>query len=311
MSVKIFIDGQEGTTGLKILERFENRTDIEMLKIPDEYRKNRDVRKEFIHDSDFTFLCLPDDAAREAVKLAEGSNTRIIDASTAHRTLDSWAYGFPELSMAHRKKIENSSRVAVPGCYPTGFLAAVYPLIKEGVIPEDYPIVIHANSGYSGGGKSMIAQYKKTPREDKLGSPWQYALNQTHKHQKEMKIIAGLEYTPIFNPQVGDFYSGMTVSVPLYTRLLNKKLTVNQLKEVLKNYYNDAKLVNVCDYNKNVIFAQEISGKNYLEILVFADEDNDRVLLMSRLDNLGKGASGAAVQCLNIMLGIDETTGLV
>ena len=234
MSVKIFIDGQEGTTGLKILERFENRTDIEMLKIPDEYRKNRDVRKEFIHDSDFTFLCLPDDAAREAVKLAEGSNTRIIDASTAHRTLDSWAYGFPELSMAHRKKIENSSRVAVPGCYPTGFLAAVYPLIKEGVIPEDYPIVIHANSGYSGGGKSMIAQYKKTPREDKLGSPWQYALNQTHKHQKEMKIIAGLEYTPIFNPQVGDFYSGMTVSVPLYTRLLNKKLTVNQLKEVLK-----------------------------------------------------------------------------
>lgn len=308
---KIFIDGQEGTTGLKILERFENRTDIEMLKIPEEFRKDSKVRQEFIHESDFTFLCLPDFAAREAVELAKGSNTRIIDASTAHRTNENWAYGFPELSHKHRQKIENSARVAVPGCYPSGFLATVYPLIEADIIPRDYPITVHANSGYSGGGKSMIAEYESENKDLKLGSPWQYALSQTHKHQPEMKIIAGLDYTPIFNPQVTDFYSGMTVSIPLFTRLLGNKATANEIKEVLKNHYKSANLVKVCDYDENVIFAQEITGKNHLEIYVFADEKDERILLMSRLDNLGKGASGAAVQCLNIMMGIDETTGLI
>lgn len=306
--VKVYIDGQAGTTGLKINERLAGRNDIELLEIAEEKRKDNAERKRLIHESDFTFLCLPDTAAIEAVGLANGSSTRIIDASTAHRTNPDWAYGFPELSGAHREKIKNSSRVAVPGCYPTGFLAVVYPLVAAGILPKDYPVVCHAVSGYSGGGKAMIAEYEAVRTDKRLFSPRHYALTQSHKHQPEMQKIAGLEYTPIFNPMVGDFYSGMTVSVPIFTRLLSKKVGISDVKEALKAHYSSEKMVRVMEYSENAIFAQEISGKNHLEIFVFGNDE--RIQLMSRLDNLGKGASGAAVQCFNIMNGFEEDRGL-
>lgn len=306
--VKVYIDGQAGTTGLKINERLAGRNDIELLEIAEEKRKDNAERKRLIHESDFTFLCLPDAAAIEAVGLANGSSTRIIDASTAHRTNPDWAYGFPELSGAHREKIKNSSRVAVPGCYPTGFLAVVYPLVTAGILPKDYPVVCHAVSGYSGGGKAMIAEYEAVRTDKRLFSPRHYALTQSHKHQPEMQKIAGLEYTPIFNPMVGDFYSGMTVSVPIFTRLLSKKVGISDVKEALKAHYSSEKMVRVMEYSENAIFAQEISGKNHLEIFVFGNDE--RIQLMSRLDNLGKGASGAAVQCFNIMNGFEEDRGL-
>lgn len=306
--VKVYIDGQAGTTGLKINERLAGRNDIELLEIAEDKRKDNAERKRLIHESDFTFLCLPDAAAIEAVGLANGSSTRIIDASTAHRTNPDWAYGFPELSGAHREKIKNSSRVAVPGCYPTGFLAVVYPLVTAGILPKDYPVICHAVSGYSGGGKAMIAEYEAVRTDKRLFSPRHYALTQSHKHQPEMQKIAGLEYTPIFNPMVGDFYSGMTVSVPIFTRLLSKKVGISDVKEALKAHYSSEKMVRVMEYSENAIFAQEISGKNHLEIFVFGNDE--RIQLMSRLDNLGKGASGAAVQCFNIMNGFEEDRGL-
>ncbi len=248
--VKVYIDGQAGTTGLKINERLAGRNDIELLEIAEEKRKDNAERKRLIHESDFTFLCLPDTAAIEAVGLANGSSTRIIDASTAHRTNPDWAYGFPELSGAHREKIKNSSRVAVPGCYPTGFLAVVYPLVAAGILPKDYPVVCHAVSGYSGGGKAMIAEYEAVRTDKRLFSPRHYALTQSHKHQPEMQKIAGLEYTPIFNPMVGDFYSGMTVSVPIFTRLLSKKVGISDVKEALKAHYSSEKMVRVMEYSE-------------------------------------------------------------
>ena len=275
--VKVYIDGQEGTTGLKIVERFSGREDIELLRIDEDKRKDESERKKLINASDFTFLCLPDDAARQAVALA-GDNVRIIDASTAHRTLPDWAYGFPELSAAHREKIASSNRVAVPGCYASGFISLVYPLVSAGVMPTDYPVTVHAVSGYSGAGKKGIAQYEDENRGSEFDSPREYALTQQHKHLPEMKAVTGLDSEPIFCPYVCDFYSGMTV--PLGEMPSGGFLAANTL-----------------------------SGRNDMEIFVFGNDD--RMLLCSRFDNLGKGASGAAVQCLNIMCGIDETVGLV
>ena len=212
MAVKVYIDGQEGTTGLKILERFEGRKDIEILKIDEDKRKDINERKRLINSSDFTFLCLPDDAAREAVSLVENSNVRIIDASTAHRTNSAWAYGFPELSKEHRENIKNSKRVAVPGCYASGFIALVYPLIKAGLLQQHYPVFAYATSGYSGGGRKMIEKYEANDRPKEMDSPMQYALELNHKHLPEMQMISGLAYKPMFNPMICDYYSGMTVS---------------------------------------------------------------------------------------------------
>ena len=244
--------------------------------------------KKLMDSADLVFLCLPDAAAREAVALADGSNTRIIDASTAHRTNPDWAYGFPELGADFREKIAKSPRTAVPGCYASGFISMAYPLVKLGIMPADYPVSVHAVSGYSGAGKKAIAVYESDDRPAGFDSPRQYALTQQHKHLPEMQKICGLEYAPAFNPLVCDYFSGMVVSLPLHTRLLAKKYTADDVRKALAEYY---------------------AGANFVKVMPEgAPEDG---FLCSRLDNLGKGASGAAVQCLNIMMGIDETTGLL
>lgn len=309
--VKIYIDGQEGTTGLKILERFKNRNDIELLRIDDDKRKDNEERKRMINSSDFTFLCLPDAAAREAVAMAD-ERVRIIDASTAHRTNPDWAYGFPELGKEFREKIEKSNRVAVPGCYASGFASMVYPLVKLGIMPKDYPVSVHAVSGYSGAGKKAIAVYESEERPDDYDSPRQYALTQQHKHLPEMQKICGLDYAPAFNPLVCDYFCGMVVSLPIHTRLLTKKYSADEIREALTEYYADSFFVKVMpegEPNDGFIGAINLSGTNMMEI--FVNGNDERLIICSRLDNLGKGASGAAVQCLNIMMGIDEKTGLV
>ncbi|MCQ2613241.1 MAG: N-acetyl-gamma-glutamyl-phosphate reductase [Treponemataceae bacterium] len=319
MSYKIFIDGKEGTTGLKILERFENRSDIEILPIAEDKRKDESERQKLINASDFTILCLPDDASRVSASLCTNPSTRILDASTAHRTNPDWAYGFPELDQSFRSKIETSSRVAVPGCYASGFAAIGYPLVKHGVIGADYPVVIHAVSGYSGAGKKAIALYEGENRPAALDSPRQYALTQAHKHLPEMKQICGLDYEPIFNPYVCDYFSGMTVTVSLTGRLLKKKMSAKNVWEVFAEHYDPANykgrsMVNVVPFmgegclDEPFIAANTMSGRCSMEVIVYGNDD--RIVVTTRFDNLGKGASGAAVQCLNIMMGIDETTGL-
>lgn len=315
MSVKIYIDGQEGTTGLKILERFENRNDVEILRISEEKRKDSAERAKFINMSDYTFLCLPDVASREAVSFVNNDHVRIIDASTAHRTNPAWAYGFPELSPAHREKIRISNRVAVPGCYASGFASIVYPLVNHGIIPDDFPVFSYATSGYSGAGKKSIAVYESDEKPYEYNSPRQYALSQEHKHLPEMQAVSGLKYKPMFNPIICDYYSGMVVSVPIQSRQLGKNVTAEQIHEMYSKHYENAKLVEVmplmtAEEQKTFFLASNtLSGLNKLQVFVFGNDE--QILLCSRLDNLGKGASGAAVQCLNIMMGIDETTGLV
>lgn len=309
--VKVYIDGQEGTTGLKIMERFAGRTDIELLRIDEDKRKDLDERKKLINSSDFTFLCLPDAASIEAVSLAD-DRVRIIDASTAHRTNPDWAYGFPELSAEFRSKIEKSNRVAVPGCYASGFASMVYPLVKLGIIPADYPVSVHAVSGYSGAGKKAIAVYEGADRPADYDSPRQYALPQMHKHLPEMQKICGLDYAPTFNPLICDYFSGMVVSLPLHTRLLTKKYSVDDVRKALAEYYAGSAFLKVMlegAPEDGFIGANNLSGTNNMEI--FVNGNDDRMIICSRLDNLGKGASGAAVQCLNIMMGVDETTGLI
>ncbi len=309
--VKVYIDGQEGTTGLKIMERFAGRTDIELLRIDEDKRKDLDERKKLINSSDFTFLCLPDAASIEAVSLAD-DRVRIIHASTAHRTNPDWAYGFPELSPEFRKKIETSNRVAVPGCYASGFASMVYPLVKLGILPADYPVSVHAVSGYSGAGKKAIAVYEGADRPADFDSPRQYALTQMHKHLPEMQKICGLDYAPTFNPLICDYFAGMVVSLPIHTRLLAKKYTVSDVRKALAEYYDGATFVKVMaegEPEDGFIGANNLSGTNNMEL--FVNGNDDRMIICSRLDNLGKGASGAAVQCLNIMMGVDETTGLI
>lgn len=315
MSVKVYIDGQEGTTGLKILERFEGRKDIELLRISEDKRKDSAERARLINMSDYTFLCLPDDAAREAVSFVDNDKVRIIDASTAHRTNPDWAYGFPELSAQHREKIRTSNRVAVPGCYASGFASIVYPLVNNGVIPDDFPVFAYATSGYSGAGKKAIAIYEGNEKPEEFNSPRQYALSQQHKHLPEMKAVSGLKFTPMFNPIICDYFSGMVVSVPIQTRMLDSSVTAESIHDMYAKHYDGAKMVEVmplmsADEQKSFFLASNtLSGQNKIQVFVFGNDE--QILLCSRLDNLGKGASGAAVQCLNIMMGIDETTGLV
>ena len=316
MKPKVYIDGQAGTTGLKIKERFALRNDIELLEIDPEKRKDTEERKKLINASDFTFLCLPDAAAVEAVSLAESENVRIIDASTAHRTAAGWDYGFPELSAKHRENIRKSHRVANPGCYASGFISLVYPLVSDGIISPDFHVTSFAVSGYSGGGNKMIAEYEGTDKTEEDYSPRFYGLGANHKHLPEMKAISGLNVTPSFTPIVDDYYSGMIVAVPLFTSDLAKKgMKAADLQEVFAKHYEGQKMVKVAplmplEESKTAkLAANTFSGRNDMEIQIFGNDDN--ILLTSRFDNLGKGASGAAVQCMNIMMGIDETTGLV
>lgn len=306
---KIFIDGKEGTTGLKIFERMAKRSDVQVETLPEDLRKDAAARKECINRADIVFLCLPDAAAREAVSLVENDAVRIIDASTAHRTSPDWAYGFPELSAKHREKIIRSNRVAVPGCHASGFISLVYPLVAGGFVEKDYPFVCHSVTGYSGGGKKMIAEYEAEGRAEEYDSPRQYGLSQNHKHLPEMQFVCGLEHKPIFNPIVSDFYSGMCVTVPIYTRLMKKKVGVEGLKRYFTEYYASHNFIKVAQETKNYLPANTLVGTNNLEIYI--DGNEERIVLASVFDNLGKGASGAAVQCMNIMLGLDERTSLI
>lgn len=311
--VKIFIDGSEGTTGLRIHERFAEREDVELLPISSELRKDKEERKRLINSSDITFLCLPDAAAEESVSLVENDHVRIIDTSTAHRTMEGWAYGFPELSKEHREAIAAGNRIAVPGCYATGFISLVYPMVAEGLISADYPVSAFGISGYSGGGRKMIEAYEAEEREDALLAPREYALSQAHKHLKEMKKIPGLKREPLFSPIVADYYSGMVVSVPVYTELMNKGRTPQEVWKYLADFYAGSRFVRVMPFgaeeaSANMLAGNAMSGRDSLRIYVTGNED--RVLLSSQFDNLGKGASGAAIQCLNIALGCEESKGL-
>ena len=247
MKTKVFIDGKEGTTGLQIFERFEKRDDLDILLIDEEKRKDINERARLINESDITFLCLPDAAAIEAVSLVKNDRVRIIDASTAHRTNPAWDYGFPELSKAHRENIARSKRVANPGCYASGFLSLVYPLVQAGVLGEDYPLTAHAVSGYSGGGKKMIAAIEGEGKTKEMASPRQYALTQAHKHLPEMQTVCGLKHKPMFNPIVDDYYAGMVVSVPLITRALAKKVTPADVHEILCRHYEGQRFVKVME----------------------------------------------------------------
>lgn len=312
---KVFIDGGEGTTGLRILERFEVRDDVELIKIDPELRKDPEERRKMINSSDITFLCLPDAAAIEAVSLVDPDNkhTVIIDASTAHRTEPGWAYGLPELGKDFREKIASGNRIAVPGCYASGFNMLVYPLVKQGIIAPDYPVYVTALSGYSGAGKKAIALYESEDKTEDLYAPREYALSQSHKHLKEMKAISGLAREPLFTPVVDDYYCGMIVSLPLFAHLMEKKVTPEELHKIYADYYKEEQFITVMP------FGSEAEGNNFFAANAYAGRDDaqiyitgndDRLLVTSRFDNLGKGASGAAIQCMNIKLGIPQDTGL-
>lgn len=305
---RVFIDGKEGTTGLKIFERMEKRSDVVVETLPEELRKDPGARKECINRADVVFLCLPDAAARESVSLVENPGVKVIDASTAHRTDPAWAYGFPELSAAHEEKIRNSCRVAVPGCHASGFISLVYPLIAGGFVGRDYPFVCHSVTGYSGGGKKMIAEYEAENRAPEYGSPRQYALSQEHKHLPEMQYVCGLDFKPVFNPIVSDYYSGMCVTVPLHVRLMRKKTDAAGLRRYFEEYYAAHNFIKTAKESKSYLPANPHAGTNDMEIYV--DGNGERIVLAAVFDNLGKGASGAAVQCMNIMLGLDETLSL-
>lgn len=310
MKSKVFIDGEAGTTGLQIAARLKARSDIELLSIDDARRKDADARAAIMKKADAVILCLPDDAARLAVSLVENPNTVIIDASTAHRTSPGWAYGFPEMDKGQRAAIAASSRISNPGCYPTGFIALIRPLIVAGVLPTDWPVTVNAVSGYSGGGKPMIAEFESRETEDNYRV---YALGQTHKHPPEMKKHAGLSHVPMFTPAVGRFAQGMIIEVPLPLWALPKKPKRTELQKLLAAAYKGEKFVHVASLGEadaiKTLGAEGCNDTNRLELYVFGNDDQAR--LVARLDNLGKGASGAAVQNLNIALGLDESAGLI
>ena len=299
---KIFIDGSAGTTGHKIYERLVSRKDIQLITLSDETRKDINARRDALNTADIAFLCLPDDAARESVSLVSNPNTAVIDTSTAHRVNPQWTYGLPELS-GQREKIKSSKRIANPGCHATGFIALVAPLVEAGIIGKNEPLTCFSLTGYSGGGKKMIAQYEDVKRDSLLDAPRQYGLTQTHKHLPEMTQVSGLEVPPVFCPIVAPYYAGMEVTVSL-----NNK-NIQAVKDCYADYYHDG----VIRFAENsdeggFISAGKFSGRDDLEISVFGNDE--RILLVSRFDNLGKGASGAAIQNMNILLGINETEGL-
>ena len=301
---KIFIDGSAGTTGLRIADRLAARSDIELIKLPENLRKNNDARKDAIHSSDIVFLCLPDAAAIEAVELAGDSSVKIIDTSTAHRTNPAWAYGFAELSAAHREKIVNSNRIANPGCHASGFIASVYPLVSAGVIAKDFPLTAYSLTGYSGGGKNLIAEYEDPNRDVRHESHRIYGINLAHKHLPEMQKICGLDQPPVFSPILGDFYEGMA------TTILLPGFDSARVWDCINAHYAGQKMVTVAPLggDESLIYASTLAGKDTMRIIVSGHEKQTMVTAL--FDNLGKGASGAAIQNMNILMGVDETTGL-
>ena len=312
MSVKVFIDGSSGTTGLRIADRLAQRPEIELLSISAEGRKDVNERAKVINSADLAFLCLPDAASREVMPLLR-PDVKVLDTSTAFRTDAAWDYGFPELK-GQKEKIKNSDRVAVPGCYASGFNCLMYPMVRSGMLAPYHPVICHAISGYSGGGKKLIARYEDENRDFQLASTRAYSLGKTHKHVKEMMAVSGLSYPPVFCPIVGDFYNGMLVNIPIQLRTMARKVTAHDVWEMLSEHYAGEHFVQVMPFGAegmpeaSELFSNTVADTNMLRIFVYGNDDH--VLLCSQLDNLGKGASGAAVQCMNIMMGIDERTGL-
>ena len=304
---KVFIDGSQGTTGLRIFDRLSARADIELITLPEELRKDPTARGNAINSSDITFLCLPDAASVEAVAMAD-DRVKILDTSTAHRTNAQWIYGFPEVFDGGFEMIKNANRVAVPGCHASGFIALVKPLIDAGILERDALLTCHSITGYSGGGKKMIAEYEGDGRDLLLDAPRQYGLTQSHKHLPEMKTVTGIANEPVFCPIVSDFYSGMCVTVPLFKSQL-KKGNAEDIKAVYKSKYCGPVVSFVDEMSEGgFISANGVNGRDVMQITVQGNDD--RILLIARYDNLGKGASGAALQCMNIMLGCDITEGL-
>lgn len=304
---KVFIDGSAGTTGLRIYDRLSVREDISLIKLPENLRKDDAARADAINSADIVFLCLPDDAARQAVSFVNNDKTAIIDTSTAHRTNSEWVYGFPELT-GKREQISAAKRIANPGCHASGFIALVKPLVEAGVLDVNTALSCFSLTGYSGGGKKMIADYEDPNKSALLKAPRQYGLTQQHKHLKEMQVLTGIDMLPAFCPIVADFYSGMEVTVPLFVKDI--KVNINDIKTLYKNYYQSA----IVHFDENAdeggfLSAAALSGKDDMQIAVFGNED--RIILTARYDNLGKGASGAAIQNMNILMGVDETIGLV
>lgn len=307
---KVYIDGKEGTTGLQIYERLGERDDIELLLIDEDKRKDVEERRKLLNAADLAFLCLPDAAAREAVSLIENDHTRVIDCSTAHRTAEGWVYGFPELH-GQREKIVDAKRVANPGCYATGFLSIVRPLVETGALAPNAYVACHALSGYTGAGKKAIAQYTDPARDEELDSPRHYAVALAHKHIPEMTVVSGLARKPIFMPMICDFPQGMTVTVPLFADQLQKAASIDALRALYTDYYGDSPVVELRPADApscGFIGSNNLAGKDTLQIFVNGNEE--QLMLTARLDNLGKGASGAAVQNMNLMLGFEESKGL-
>lgn len=303
----VFIDGSAGTTGLRIYDRLSKRDDISLINLPENLRKDDNARAEAINSADIVFLCLPDDAARQAVGFVKNDKTAVIDTSTAHRVDSAWIYGFPELT-GKREAITGSKRIAKPGCHASGFIALVKPLVEADVLDQNSALNCFSITGYSGGGKKMIAEYESEDRSFLLKAPRQYGLSQHHKHLKEMQIISGIEAAPAFCPVVADFYSGMEVTVTLFKKDI--KANIANLKEIYKNYYT-GKLVHFEDTadESGFLSAAALSGRDDMQLCVFGNEDI--IILTARYDNLGKGASGAAIQNMNILMGVSEETGLV
>lgn len=303
--IRIFIDGSAGTTGLRIFQRLGERRDLELLTLPEARRKDVDARREMLNRADVAFLCLPDQAAREAVELVENPHTAVIDTSTAHRTAPGWAYGFAELSPEHRRAIRESKRIANPGCHATGFISTVCPLVRHGVVPADFPLTAYSLTGYSGGGKKLIAEYEDPDRDPRHDSHRIYATSLNHKHLPEMQAQCGLRRPPVFSPILGDFYAGMATTVLL------PMVDACQVWQCLGDHYAGERMVTVAPFggDESVIYADTLAGKDTLRIQVSGHDQQTMVTAL--FDNLGKGASGAAIQNMNLLLGLDETTGLV
>jgi N-acetyl-gamma-glutamyl-phosphate reductase len=306
----VYIDGKEGTTGLQIYDRIAARSDIELLLIDEEKRKDINERRKLINAADVVFLCLPDEAAKEAAGLCENPETRIIDASTAHRTADGWTYGFPELSPRQRDAIAHSKRVANPGCHASGFISSAYPLVKNGMMPADCLLTCYSLTGYSGGGKKMIAEYESERRDPRLSSDRIYGLNLKHKHLPEMQKVCGLNHAPLFSPIVGDYYKGMATTLMLWRDMLRGGPSSEDIRAALAEHYRNEHFVSVAPFggDESVILSSTNAGTNNLRLIVCGNGEQTTVTAL--FDNLGKGASGAAVQNMNIMLGLDEKTGL-